>query len=403
MLHQNDMFSIASEVSQGSTNDLRIAWLMPTAGIYWQPILSEFARRFPQTTVFTGLWNGFIQGFEDSFTIRQVGKMKSIGVVRQQKSYNPSFTYFSPKIISHLFRFKPNVVFSNAFSIWTILTLLLKPWHKWRVVIICDGSSPGVDFRGSWFRLFVRRTMAQFADAFITNTQAGKAYLTEVIKARKDSVFARPYLLPDLRALSQNIEDSQLSDLQLQRPIFLFVGGIMTRKGLHGLIEACSILQNQGYREYTLLIVGSGPQRQELEVFVKSHNLEDQIKWVGHIDYGHLGAYFQQSDIFVLPTLEDVWGLVVVEAMAFGKPVLCSKEAGAVEMVVDGESGYTFDPHNPKELAELMSRFINNPDLSKMMGEKSKQIMLNYALESVSKSLAEVVAFVLDGRQETIV
>ena len=67
-------------------------------------------------------------------------------------------------------------------------------------------------------------------------------------------------------------------------------------------------------------------------------------------------------------------------------------------MVVDGESGYVFDPHNPKELAELMSRFINNPNLSKMMGEKSKQIMIKHTPEAVSKSLAEVVAFVLNGQ-----
>ncbi|HEY9707838.1 MAG TPA: glycosyltransferase, partial [Oculatellaceae cyanobacterium] len=102
------------------------------------------------------------------------------------------------------------------------------------------------------------------------------------------------------------------------------------------------------------------------------------------------------------PTLEDVWGLVAVEAMMFGKPILCSKWGGAVELVVDGENGYVFDPHNPKRLAELMSQFMNNPDLIKSMGEKSKQIMANHTPEEVSNFLAEVVEFVHKEREATV-
>ncbi|AOY79094.1 glycosyltransferase family 4 protein [Moorena producens JHB] len=383
-------------------NELRIAWLLPTAGLYWQPLLSEFTRLFPQTTVFAGLFPGFIHGFEESFLLKEVGGMKVMGRNKPSKTYSSFFTYLPPKIIVQLLQFKPNVIFSNAFSLWTLLALLFKPWGKWRVVIICDGSSPGVNYQGSWFRLLLRRIIARITDGFITNTSAGKAYLTEFVKAREDSIFARPYLVPDIRALSQTIKESNLNKLKQQHPVFLYIGALFPRKGLHKLLKACSMLQTKGYQDYTVLIVGRGTQHQELESLVKTHNLDNQVKLVGFVEYGGLGTYLENADIFLFPTIEDVWGMVVPEAMAFGKPILCSKWAGAVEMVVDGENGYVFDPHDSEELAELMIRFINNPDLINKMGEKSQQIMASHTLEAVSNSLADVVEFVWNGKQKTV-
>jgi len=383
-----------SPVNQNSDYP-RIAWLLQGAGAYWQPIMSEFARLLPQTTVFTADWPGFLPGFEDSFAVKQVGKMKILSTSGSSKSYDPSFTYLSPSIVGHLLKFKPDVVFSTAFSIWTIFALLLKVWCKWRVVIMYDGSSPGVEYQGSWLRLFQRRLMARFTDAFITNNPTGKAYLTQVIGARENCVFNRPYLVPHPKTYSPNLENFELTTSQLQRPIFIFAGNVIPRKGLHELLKACSILQAQGYQDYTLLIVGDGPQRPELENFVTTHNLENRVKWVGYVKYEKVGAYFDKADVFIFPTLEDVWGLVAVEAMMFGKPILCSQWAGAKEIVADGENGYIFDPHKPEKLAELMKNFIDNPELINNMGEKSKQIMDNHTPEAVSNTLAEVVKFVL--------
>jgi glycosyltransferase involved in cell wall biosynthesis len=87
------------------------------------------------------------------------------------------------------------------------------------------------------------------------------------------------------------------------------------------------------------------------------------------------GSYFQQADIFVFPTFEDIWGMVALEAMIFGKPVVCSKWAGAVEMVSDGTNGYIFDPYNSQELASVMCRFIDEPELINSMGNQSQQLI----------------------------
>jgi glycosyltransferase involved in cell wall biosynthesis len=238
--------------------------------------------------------------------------------------------------------------------------------------------------------------MARFTDALITNNQAGKAYLIEAVRAQEDIVFAQPYLVPEVKALAQNSEDTSLRALSLQHPIFIFIGKIIPRKGLRQLLETCSILKRQGYQNYTLLIVGDGWQRQELEKFSKTRKLEAQVQWVGAIEYGCLGAYLSHADVFVFPTLEDVWGMVLPEAMAFGKPVLCSKWAGAAELVVEGANGYCFDPHEPERLAELMCRFINNPALAVSMGRQSQQLMSRYTPATAANFLAQVISFVYE-------
>jgi glycosyltransferase involved in cell wall biosynthesis len=81
--------------------------------------------------------------------------------------------------------------------------------------------------------------------------------------------------------------------------------------------------------------------------------------------------------------------------MMFGKPILCSKWAGAVELVADGENGYIFDPHQPEQLAQMMSKLIDSPELIKTLGEKSRQIMTEHTPEAVVKSLVRVVEIAL--------
>lgn len=375
-------------------NNPRIAWLLNSAFFYWHPTLCELTRLFPQTTVFAGWWRGYAPGFEDSFRVEVVGG-KVIPIIRSSTSYGANFTYLSLGIVNRLLKFKPDVIFSNSFGVWTILALLFKPVGRWKVVIAYEGSSPGVDYRNSASRLAVRRAMVKAADACITNSQAGKAYLIEILNAKPDRVFAQPYEVPDPKALLEYAGNSELIS-QLQKPIFLFVGSVTPRKGLNYLLEACAILKKQNIENYTILVIGDGAQREELESFCQSLNLTEQVKWLGKQDYSQLGSFFRSASVFVLPTLEDTWGVVVSEAMVLGKPILCSKWAGASQIVVEGENGYIFNPSEPEKLAELMLRFINEPNLISSMGNKSQQLMAQYTPKIAAEFLAKVTSLVLE-------
>lgn len=379
-----------------SSDMTHVAWLLPVAWFYWQPALCEYARLFPNTTVFTGLFPGFAKGIEGTLKVEVVGKFRVVEINRDEGSYGDNFTYLSPGIIIHLLRCKPQVIFASSFGVWTILALLLKPLLRWRVIIAYEGSSPGVDYRNSTLRLFVRRLMVWLADAYITNSQAGSEYLTAILKANKDRVFVKPYEIPDKRTLPSSTEGKEPKLLELQHPIFLFVGHVIPRKGLPLLLQACAILQTRGYERYTLLVVGDGSQQQELATFCQEHQLIDRVQWAGRVAYDQIGTYFDQADVFVLPTLEDTWGVVTLEAMLLGKPILCSTGAGTAELVVPGENGYVFAPDDPDKLADLMQKFLDDPSLIAAMGARSQQIMTQYTPVAAAQCLADITKLVMN-------
>ena len=381
--------------------ELRVAWLVPEVelGAYWQPVLREFTKVFKNTVFYTGrVWSGFDPTMPGASAIKLVGETKFVETEKIETGFDRGFIVVSPSIIGYLLEFRPQVVFPQAFSLWTVIVALLKPLMRWRIAIIYDGSSPNTDFRDSSLRTFVRRILVRFADAFVSNSNAGKKYLMEVLNVPEDKIFTRTYLVPDAGALLKRLDQTQPPNLQLKRPIFLYVGRITARKGIKTLLEACAILKSQGYVDYSLLIVGKGDQREELEAFIKERDFEEQVIWAGWVEYGNLGAYFQQADVFVFPTFEDVWGMVVPEAMVFGKPILCSNGAASCELIVSGENGYIFEPSSAKELADKMQIFLDNPDLIESMGERSRQIISQKTPETAAKAYLEVTSFLMENR-----
>jgi glycosyltransferase involved in cell wall biosynthesis len=375
--------------------DCRVAWLLPamgTGGISFQHLLSEFTRWFPQTIVFTGQWPGYAPGYQDAFKVQTLGSTRYVRFGKTAQGYDLGFSYASPEIASQLLQFKPDVIFANAFSMWTMIALLLKPIGHWKVIITYEGGSPTYESKSSLLRHWSRQLMVRLADAFVVNGQAAKRYLTETLAVQEPQISSRPFLVPSMRALVQSSEpEMQLLSLKAERPIFLFVGQLIPRKGLKTLLEACSHLRDRGIYDYTLWIVGDGEQRQELEAFVQANKIEQQVDWIGKVDYSRMGYYFQHADVFVFPTYDDIWGMVLTEAMAFGKPVLCSKAAGAAEMVIDQENGFLFDPADSEALAKCINQLLEQPDLIRSMGERSRQIMAQHTPEAATTSFIDAV------------
>jgi glycosyltransferase involved in cell wall biosynthesis len=373
----------------------RIAWLLTSGFYYWHPMLCQLTRLYPDTLALTAKWRGYAPGYEDTFKIEVVGERKIVALTKSETSYGSNFTYLPLGVVKSLLRFRPTVIFSNAFGLWTLLAILFKPLGRWKVVIAYEGSSPGVDYRNSPPRLALRRMMVQAADACISNSQAGKAYLIEYLNAKASEVFVQPYEVPAADSLEETaIPPAAI--VQARKPIFLYVGSLIPRKGLQFLLDACAELQQQGIESYTLLIVGDGTQRQDLEQFCQQQNITDRVQWIGRVDYGDLGAFFKNADVFILPTLEDTWGVVVSEAMVLGTPVLCSLLAGAKELIQDDENGYCFNPQEAGKLATLMRRFIDDVSLADRLGQKAAQSMQAYSPEEAAKFLGTVATFVLD-------
>ena len=381
---------VSKSNSDSDPKNVAIAWLLPALvrSFYFQPMFREFTSLFPNTVIFTGRWAGFLPGYEGTFRVRHLRGFKYIRLKITSTGENEGFAWVSPSILWELLRLRPAVIFTSAFSLWTLAALIMKTLTRCRVIMVWDGISPSTMCLDRPIRHRIRRLMGHFLDGAFSNTREGIEYLQDVLKMPASNLVHYPYLVPEASALLSG--DNGHTGRFYTRPVFLFVGRIERFKGWRQLLEAVKCLRQQVQYPFSVVLVGSGPEMRELRQLVSSGGLSSFVHVLGAVRYETLGTYFDACDVFVLPSLEDVWGTVVVEGMLFGKPVLCSKYAGAREMVQHGVNGFIFDPCNAEELASYMARFISDPDLITRFGAKSSETIAPYTPRRAAAVFARV-------------
>jgi glycosyltransferase involved in cell wall biosynthesis len=380
---------IAGQGEAAGRWEIRVAWLFPSLarGYYWQPFFKEFAAHCPQTAVFTSVWPGFAPGYKGTFEVHTLPGLRYIDLKMQVQDSRRGFMWTPPSILRKLAAFDPDVIFSAGFSGWTLCALLFKLFRRSRAVIYwegCSAQSVGASKTKALFRSWI----ARFADAGVSNSDEGASYLHDVIGMPQEKLLCHPCQVPDLFLLGSDPAEASL--LTLKQPVFLYVGSISPRKGWNYLLDASRLLLSQGVRDFSVVFAGAGEQEQELRAAVRNYPLSDIVHHIGAVPYHKLGSYYRGADVFVSPTRADTWGVAVLEAMAFGKPVLCSKYAGTRQMVVPGENGFIFDPFKPMELAGCMAKFIQDQSLAQRLGSRSREKMAPYTPERAAKLLANL-------------
>ena len=164
----------------------------------------------------------------------------------------------------------------------------------------------------------------------------------------------------------------------IDRPVIVCVSRLMARKGQDELIRALPIIQ-QTAPNASLIIVGDGPYRKDLERLVKKLVLENFVHLTGKVSQTELSKWYAAGDIFAMPcrTRMGGWdveglGIVFLEGSATGLPVIVGDSGGAVDAVIDGETGYLVDGTNTAEIAGRIAYLFANPDIAKKMGEAGR-------------------------------
>ena len=137
-------------------------------------------------------------------------------------------------------------------------------------------------------------------------------------------------------------------------PTFLYVGRLSPEKNLQRLIVAFAAARSQ-LLSGKIFIVGSGSEQIELEKTAADYGVSEYVVFLGSKSGPELYDLYSRATCLVLPSVSEPWGLVVNEALHSGCPVIVSNRCGCVpELVIDGKTGYTFDPENFEELAECL-------------------------------------------------
>lgn len=151
-------------------------------------------------------------------------------------------------------------------------------------------------------------------------------------------------------------------------PVVLFVGRMNHEKGVDTLLHAVSILMRDGMA-VRLVLVGDGPRRTEYMALASELGLNEVAEFRGFIPYGpDLWAQYERADVFVLPSRSEALGLVIIEAMARGLPVVATRVGGIPDLVRDGENGRLVSPDSPGSLAEAIASVLASDDDRRQMG-----------------------------------
>lgn len=163
----------------------------------------------------------------------------------------------------------------------------------------------------------------------------------------------------------------------------LFVGRMEKRKGLRYLLRSWGAISRQ-YPETRLIVVGEGDLRDECERYVAENHLANVV-FVGFVTNAELPRYYRTAHIFCAPSTGfESQGIVLLEAMAAGRPIVASSIAGYASVITDGEQGWLVPPGDSISLAVAIGSLLGNEALRDRMGNAGRQTAQTYAWDKVA-------------------
>ncbi len=210
-----------------------------------------------------------------------------------------------------------------------------------------------------WLRWYFRRCSAIIAPS---------NYVAERLKNFHEKIEVIPTGI-DIKRF-ENGDGKKLRE-RYQKPIILHVGRIVREKNIDLLIDAFPLINKKV--DAVVLIGGEGPYKKELMKKVKKKGFQKSIIFTGFIKDEELPDYYKAASVFAFPSTYETQGIVALEAMAAGTPVVAARARAIPEFVIDGKTGYLFEPGNKKEMAEKIVMAIEEESMRKKCREQAKK------------------------------
>ena len=207
-----------------------------------------------------------------------------------------------------------------------------------------------------------------------------------------------------------NVEDFDISyskeecrvglGLPIDENIILFVGSLTPYKGPDVLVKAMPIVVKE-VPNTKLVFVGSGRMRDELEELSKKLGVEKHVKFAGFIEESLKPLYYKAADVFCLPSTmsTESFGIVNLEAMACGVPIVASKIGGVPDVVKDGENGLLVPPRDSEALADAIIYLLANGNIREKMGKNGRRKVKDYSWDKIADEVEKLYELMLRGER----
>ncbi len=299
-------------------------------------------------------------------------------------------------IVAELWRFRPDVVVSIEFGPRTMQAAVYCAVLNIPLIIWSEGTPHSEGWQGA-FRRTIRRTLVKRAQRFWTNG-VESSRLLESYGARRQSLDEGMIGVNTLR-LAQDVQrhlaqrEAIRDELGVAGIVFLFSGQLVPRKGVKEFLAALAPLAVRA-REFSVIFLGEGFQRPMIEAWAADRP-DFRIVMLGFLQPEFVPRIYAAADVFVMPTLDDNWSLVALEAAVAGLPQVFSSYNGATQDLIRMRaSGAVVDPLDTSSFSEVLRRFLDTdpirlPDdvTSSLISYYSPEACADRALDSVQVSL----------------
>lgn len=288
--------------------------------------------------------------------------------------------HINPTLFFELLRFRPDILIGYEYSVPAITALLYAQLFR-RHYILWTDCTPHTERHLTRGQRWTRSIIIPRAEVCIATNRKSRENLLAAGCPPED-VLEAPQM-HEAKVFSAKVAASA-PPVRRAQPVVLCVGALIERKGMQLLLDAFRRVAAV-HPTARLRFVGDGPLRRRLEHSAAEYGLEERVEFAGFVNYERIHTEYAQADLFVLPTLEDAFGVVVVEALSAGLPVICSPYAGAADYLRDGETGFIVDPADTRRLAERIGSLLSDPELREQLALRGRKLSLLFDAASVAE------------------
>ncbi|MDB5282004.1 MAG: glycosyl transferase group 1 [Bacteroidota bacterium] len=285
--------------------------------------------------------------------------------------------------------FKPDIIHSHLVKAELVSKYNLRPgikyithWHGYHYQTNAPKFSELFTKSGIAQLLFIRKLRKIFAQkniSFLAISKHIKQYVVDRLKVSADRV----------RVIYNGFDETHFKREISTAPKDVFklvsIGSFHPIKGQEFLIDVMKIIKAKGHSNFRLTLIGDGPQRKQLEQRTKENGVQNIVHFTGVINDPE--KHLHGSHVYVHSALLEGFGLVIVEAMGCGLPVVATNGGGNAEIIKNGHDGYVIENRNAEEFAEKVIYLEEHPDIYAEFCSNSYESSKVYTLKKFSDNI----------------
>lgn len=253
---------------------------------------------------------------------------------------------------------------------------------------------PGLLFRNLISHWLIKR-FANKCDALIVPTDSAAEYLRMI--GVKSALYVQPTGIEYQRFCEVSDKQVQALAAELgiqQEQVMISVSRLSDEKNIGFMIDAMALLKQQAIKPFKLLLIGDGHQRLSLQQKINALGLQQQVVLLGAVSPEKMPLYYKLGQLFVFTSKSETQGMVILEAMAAGLPVVAIRSSGIDDVVIDDMTGFK-TPENQDQWTARILQLLEDPSLQQVMAEQARQFAALHSVEHFAANVRTIYAEVM--------